>query len=102
MQIKKGVKIEGVRDPIFLAMLASDKLWLSYNVKEGVVLTSVMDGTHKKGSKHYTGDAIDIRIWNLPENISYLQASSDLRTLLGRDYDVVLEKDHIHIEWDPK
>jgi len=83
-------------------MIGADNLYLSYGVKGGVVITSVTDGKHKEGSRHYTGDAIDIRIWNLPEDVSYLQASSDLRSLLDDDYDVVLESDHIHVEWDPK
>ncbi len=102
MQIKEGVKVEGMRDPIFLALLGADKLYLSYGVEQGVVVTSIMDGVHKKNSRHYTGDAMDIRIWNLPDHISATRASSDLREMLDHDYDVVLEKDHIHVEWDPK
>lgn len=102
MRIKKGVKVEGIRDPIFHAILKIDDLYLSYGVKGGVVLTSIMDGVHMKGSRHYTGDAVDIRTWDLPDVVTPLQASDTIRDSLDTGYDVVLEKDHIHVEWDPK
>ncbi len=66
-----------------------------------LVVTSTNKGTHMKGSKHFTNQAIDIRSRQLT-----LKKQRDLvKTLaeqLGQDYDVVLESDHIHIEFDPK
>lgn len=64
-----------------------------------VVITSGTDGEHMKGSKHYTGDALDIRISNL--SLSNLKAlMTGLATRLGDNYDIILEKDHLHIEYD--
>ena len=60
---------------------------------------------HEPGSKHYTGDAIDIRTWgiySLKENIIE-KFIKDLYKIFPDDlYDIVKEKDHIHIEFDPK
>ena len=66
-----------------------------------VIITSGTDGVHMKGSKHYTHEALDIRISNIPSTqlIPYVRA---LRGRLGKDFDVVLEDDHIHVEWDKK
>jgi hypothetical protein len=66
-----------------------------------VWITSGVDGAHKHNSKHYTYDALDIRRFNIPAKLldTYL---TQLRGRLGKDYDVVLESDHIHVEYDPK
>ncbi len=66
-----------------------------------VWITSGTDGTHMKGSKHYEGNALDLRRKNMTPDVlaQYLLV---LKERLGRDYDVVLERDHIHVEYDPK
>lgn len=57
------------------------------------------------GSLHSQGLAVDFR---LPSYFSGFSAHHDksirqqLHHLLGSDYDVVLEDDHIHVEYDPK
>lgn len=82
------------------AMKVADNLSRSIAGKEAVV-TSILDGKHKKGSKHYTGNAFDLRIYIYTKE--QLNDLIDLlKTTLGPNYDVVLENDHIHIEFDPK
>ena len=64
------------------------------------ILTSGMDGTHSEGSLHYRGLAWDFRIWNVkdvPDLVKRLKKALD-----PMYYDVVLEGDHIHLEYDPK
>ena len=65
------------------------------------VLTSGNDATHMKGSRHYDDAGWDWRTYNLPASTVSLIAQ-DLRQALGKDYDVVIEKDHLHTEHDPK
>ena len=63
------------------------------------VITSTYEGSHSPWSLHYANDAIDIRMtsWNgTPISTEILRAE------LGKDYDVVQESTHIHIEYDPK
>lgn len=64
---------------------------------------------HSDNSLHWQGLAWDFRIWknNDPaqgkldtETLSLLVSS--LKKYLGDMFDVVLEEDHIHIEYDPK
>lgn len=62
----------------------------------------VMDGKHKRGSRHYVGLAADLRIWYIRFPFHPEDFARELREDLGKHYDVILEKDHIHLEYDPK
>ncbi len=62
------------------------------------VVTSVSEGKHKRKSKHYTGYGMDVRTRNL-DNPKSMRDS--IAAVLGKDFDVILEKDHIHIEFEP-
>jgi hypothetical protein len=64
-----------------------------------MTITSGNDGKHMKRSLHYENKAIDIRIWDMKyPNGNWLM----IKKHLGKDFDVILEKTHIHIEYDPK
>ena len=65
------------------------------------VVTSGSDGQHKVNSKHYTNEAIDLRTFHLQGNEldTVVQA---LKNTLGKDFDVVIEASHLHLEHDPK
>lgn len=65
------------------------------------IITSANDGEHMHGSKHYTGEAIDLRIIDISMNEAR-DLALGLKKALGDDWDVILEKDHIHVEYDPK
>ena len=112
MKFKNGVFMEvqvyqnGVREQLVpseechYAMKVADEVSLMFAKKEAVI-TSILDGTHGKHSLHYIGDAFDMRtfIYSHSELSKIVQ---ELTTQLGSNYDVVLESDHIHIEYDPK
>lgn len=86
-------------DQIQAAMIAADSLSKSITQKE-IVITAIFDGTHMRGSKHYEGNAFDMR------RNHYTKKELDilLENLRGSlpGFDVVLEATHIHIEYDPK
>ncbi len=53
------------------------------------------------GSLHYAGAAIDIRTRDIPlADVQKLIAR--IKACLGEDFDVVLETDHLHLEYQPK
>lgn len=65
-------------------------------------ITSICDDAPGRlpTSLHKTGFAIDIR---LLATDSLNQAwVANIKRILDHDYDVILEKDHIHIEFQPK
>lgn len=65
------------------------------------VVTSGTDGRHSAGSLHYSGNAMDLRRRDLDAAGKTSQAVAALKSQLGSDYDVILESDHIHVEYDP-
>ena len=75
-------------------------------VKETVWITSAADGSHMSGSLHFVNRAYDIRINNIVGFADFPKAAEvwaeRIQASLGDDYDVVLEEDHIHVEYDPE
>lgn len=76
-------------------------VYSDYNNLPNCVVTSANDGTHMSGSRHYTGDALDFRVWAYPENLLSVIVS-DIQDILGDEYVVVNEFDHIHVEYERK
>lgn len=79
------------------------------NRKSGfeMTITSGTEGRHGERSKHYIGQAVDFRtrdlIWETPDwDYDMRSEFAEHMKKLGRDYDVVLETDHLHVEFDPK
>lgn len=82
------------------AMAIADALSLEISGKE-IVVTSLLDGVHSKNSKHYSGNAFDIRVWIYTQK-QRNEVYNKLKKKLGINYDVLDEQDHLHIEWDEK
>ena len=107
MEFKEGVKVDGISKEIINAMAITEAVLMD-NFGYELTVTSVTDGTHKEGSKHYEGKAFDIRTWEfhepgiqLPKEEKEMIAGY-LQDALGDDFDVVVERTHIHIEYDPE
>lgn len=99
--IKAGVDLRGLAPQMTLAYaIAQHVYWEQAGVP--CVITSAFDGKHGPNSLHYKGKALDLRINNLrPEQVHPVFVA--LKAALGPGgYDVVLEQDHIHCEYDPK
>lgn len=100
MELKNGVTVLGLMPQMILALIAVKEEYDKYCTE--VVITSGNDGHHANNSKHYTGAAIDIRTYSLPHPDNGIAIADVLNKKLGRDFDVIFEGDHIHIEFDPK
>ncbi len=99
MEIKVGVNVVGLQPEIICVLtIISDVI--SWTGNE-LTITSALDGSHSSDSLHKKGLAIDIRLPYKVEAKDKMVALV-LGCALGDDYDVVREKDHIHIEYDPK
>lgn len=98
MTLKAGVILDGISPQIVLAMIVADQCYGG-----ALVITSVNDSKHMDTSKHYSGEAFDCRTKSA--GIDQTQAQKIVNAMkerLGADFDVVLEDDHIHLEYDPK
>ena len=99
MKLKPGVTMKGVCPEMVLGLIIVDSVvWRQFQVDP--VVTSITDGKHMSGSRHYLGYAADLRIWGIEDKIASVVPA--LQHALGENFDVVHESDHIHLEFDPK
>lgn len=101
MRLKQGVKLAGIKPETIMAVLVVDNIYKDHGRPEGVTITSICDGKHMPNSKHYSGEAIDTRTRYFNRS-KQKELTQDIKNQLGSEFDVVLERDHIHIEFDPK
>lgn len=95
--IKNGVDLRGLTPQMAIAYTIACRCYGQYDC----VITSASDGKHGPNSLHYNGQALDLRTRHI--NGQGLQLVVDkLKEALGSQFDVVLESDHIHLEYDPK
>ena len=96
--LKPGVRITGMRPEILLAAVAAMEVYKAAG--HDLTITACVDGKHTTGSLHYAGAAVDLRSRDLhPEDVQKVIAR--LKACLGDDFDVVLEVDHLHVEFQP-
>lgn len=82
-------------------------LWIGLTIANEVykefgkelVWTSADDGRHGLTSLHYNGDAADLRIYSDIDNEAL---RAEIKARLNIDYDVLLEGNHIHLEFQPR
>lgn len=66
-----------------------------------IIITSGMEGEHSINSKHPKGDAVDIRTWYYKKGEAAKLVKA-VKAKIDKNYDIILESDHIHLEYDPK
>lgn len=103
LYFKDDVEIGGVQPETVLALTMCNEVFKEKGYD--TYITSLVDGKHGKGSKHYIGFAFDLRTKHLQGGYLgslALKITDTIKKVLGINFDVVLEKNHIHVEYDPK
>ena len=99
MSLKKGVRsFDCLSAEILLALMIAKDVYVKFGYD--MVVTSLADGKHGKNSLHYTGHAADLRTRHMRVDDKEVVAD-EIRKNAGDDYDIVVEKTHIHMEYDP-
>ena len=98
MKIKPGVSLQDVSWRMFHAAVIAEAVYEKYGAE--LVITSANDGKHGDKTLHHKGLALDLRTWTL--NGRALQVAGEIRKALPEAYDVGVESDHIHMEYDQK
>lgn len=101
MLIKKTAVVNGVQEETWYAIGVARTVYSKHGHK--LVCTSLNDSHEDRpGSLHNKGLAVDMRTRDIPvSTLAFIV--SDLKELLEPEgYDVVEEKNHIHVEYDPK
>lgn len=101
--IKPGV-FGTLQDVMLPALDAVQRVWAAHGLRP--TITSIEDGVHQAGSKHYEGLAFDIRLNDIDPNL-HARLRIEAAQLMGDAYDVVHEShgtdnDHLHVEFDPR
>ncbi len=99
MKQKKGVVLAGLKIVMRNVLIQANDIWDKYGKK--LVVTAGLEGNHSAGSLHYYGYAVDLRTWYFSKVVK-AKVARELQEALGSDYDVIVHKTHIHVEYDPK
>lgn len=99
MKLKADVNLIGLKPELLVAMVAAETVYRAYAGE--LVITSCNDGKHMAESKHYIGAAFDCRTRDVTAELQVTIANA-IRAALTKQFDVILESDHIHVEFDPK
>lgn len=99
MRYTASCRMDDLTPQILLALIIADEVYKAHGVE--MWITSINDSGHMKGSLHYKGRAVDLRVRNIPAEHRF-KIPKILKSRLSPGYDVIDEGDHIHIEWDPK
>lgn len=95
---KLGVSLLGLKSPILHALIIMCNLTTS-NYGKNITVTSTTEGVHREASLHPCGYAVDIRSWSFTTK-QMVDIYAYMSNNLGPDYDVIMEKDHLHIEYE--
>lgn len=95
MWIKAGVDISRLNREIRRGLQIVNTFVRGFHTE--LFITSTFESNHSAGSLHYSNDAFDFS-----RPVLNREKVKSLKERLGNDYDVVVESDHIHVEYDPK
>lgn len=94
--VKSGLDISGIQPEMVFGVLVCASVFDDADQK--FTITSVCDGKHMPSSCHYFGRAFDIRTRDLRGVLAGV-IGSRLQEALGSQFQVVVESDHIHVEF---
>lgn len=102
--IKSGVNLKDLAPQMALGYCIVAGVYARLNCV--CTITSGNDSTHKEGSLHYVGEALDFRTHTVSRQVLD-ELVAGVKEALGDNFDVVLESrglpnEHLHVEYDPK
>ena len=95
MKRKQSCRVGGTQPEMIIALLLIEPVLNEY--AQELVWTEGTGGKHSDTSRHYSGNAIDVRTWKLQEDGTEEECADKLRTALGTEYRVIIHDTHFHI-----
>jgi hypothetical protein len=116
IRLKESTRLHDLCPQIVLALVIAEQVYVKHGLQ--MTVTSGSDGVHSETSLHYDGRAVDLRCRILtPDNDEDATVTrrnrvarsrekqairDEIKEALTRDFDVVAEANHIHIEYQPR
>jgi len=100
MRFLEHVDIRILQPPLMIALIVVDQVYQEFG--HNLVITSMNEGKHSDTSLHYAGAAFDCRTRHVPSEKLTIMKNAILARLPDLTFDVVIEKTHIHVEYQPK
>lgn len=103
LSIKQGVRMRGLGSEMAVACIIVHGVYVEERIHCEIV--SVSDGNHMRGSKHYSGEAVDFKTNHIPRDRLDGIRDECARNLPG--YDVLISNrgrpdECLHVEYDPE
>jgi hypothetical protein len=98
MKIKEGVSLCGLHIVMRKVLQEAESIWKGLG-QELVVTSGTEPSEHLAGSLHYYGLALDFRTRYFDEGQRHLAFNKLSLALADYSYTVVLEEDHIHVQY---
>jgi hypothetical protein len=100
------VRLAGLQSEVFFAVMLLGPVYQKYGLELVITAGTEMyyaDGRriHMIGSKHGTGEAVDLRSRDVPK-ACWTRFVADCRAALTPEFDFVVEGHHFHLELDVK
>lgn len=95
IHVKDGVELP----PMIKLLVVVEDVYEAHGYP--AVITSGTEGKHSTNSLHYVGKALDFRTRFL-RPMEKAEITQNIANILGDDFDVVPERRHLHVEYDPK
>ena len=99
MKLKPGVKLLGIRPELLVAIMMVDSIYQKHG--QELVITSVVDGIHKKASTHYVGNGFDARTRFFSEAEKGVVAEEVCQAFEGTGFYLFIHSTHFHIGYKP-
>ncbi len=100
MKLKNdNVSLSDLVPQMVVGLMMANEVYNEYDVD--MVWTSSNDSNHALTSLHYSGNAVDLRTRTLRAEDKQ-RVRHKIKEKLNIDFDVVLEPDHIHLEYQPR
>lgn len=98
LKLKQGVRLTNLTPQMALAAVIVRDTYDEFGFD--CVITSADDSKHGFNTLHGQGKAMDFRTKHLPDANTKVAIKNRVAERLGIDFDVVLEEDHLHCEFD--
>ena len=96
LSLGEKCRIGGIAPELLVAIMVMRDAYRGW--AQELNIYHVTDGNHMVGSLHYIGHALDATLPGVNASLKL----RGLRKALGPDFDVVDEKTHLHVEYQPK